>query len=102
MRYLLLTNVTGTDHAALRRELTASGELLGDEVLADAARVVQAGADGLPYVLPLPSGRERLAACWVVDCESEGRAIAIAAHIAASQGAPVELRAVMTAPGEEM
>jgi hypothetical protein len=97
----------------LDRELTATGELVSDHRLAgpEHAQVVRARSGNPPQITtaPFPDGRELLARCWVVDCETPARAIAIAAQVSAAPGRDgrpldlaVEVRQVMTAPGEEM
>jgi hypothetical protein len=111
MRYILLINATRASFGAVedrsrrfRRELTSSGELIADAALSGPheARVVVAGEGGPRITATFPSEREFLAAYWLVDCASPARAIAIAARIAGSRGVPVEVRPIMTAPGEEM
>jgi hypothetical protein len=131
MRYMLLMQATLAElrafvrlapgelaaHAAFMRSLDhalrQSGELVCEEGLAwpDQAEVVRAQGSGAPRVsrAPFPEGREFLAGYWVVDCDSHARAVAIAALISASPGAggvpldiPVEVRRLMSAPGEEM
>jgi hypothetical protein len=57
---------------------------------------------------PLPEAKEFLAGFWIVDVESAERAVAIAARASAAPGLggapmsiPIELRQVMSAPGDE-
>jgi hypothetical protein len=132
MKYMLLMGVTkaGWDEVGtwppgdirahidfmelVNRELAESGELVEGQGLSapDWAKVVRAGADGAPAVTdgPFPEAKEFLAGYWIVDCESEERAIEIAARISAAPGRggapmnmPIEVREVMSAPpGEDL
>lgn len=102
MRYMLLMNYADTPGVppmsewapedarargeammAIHRELTASGELVGAEGLAgpEAAKVVTHDGVGAPVVTdgPFAESKEFLAGYWLVDVESEERAIEIAA-----------------------
>jgi hypothetical protein len=92
-------------------ELTASGELVGAEGLAGPgeAKVVRAQKGGAPAVTdgPFPEAKEFLAGFWIVDCESPERAYQIAARASAAPGPggaplnmPIEVRQVMSAPGD--
>lgn len=69
----------------INEELAESGELVDAQGLTDAshARVVQI-KEGVPVVTdgPYAETKEILAGYWVVDCESNDRALAIAAKIA--------------------
>ena len=69
----------------INEELAESGELVDAQGLTDAshARVVQI-KEGAPVVTdgPYAETKEILAGYWVVDCESNDRALAIAAKIA--------------------
>ena len=91
----------------IHRELTESGELLGAEGLSgpEAAKIVTSDGAGAPIVTdgPFPEAKEFLAGYWMVDVESEQRAIEIAARTSAAPGPggrptrrPIEVRAVMT------
>ena len=75
---------------ALNEELIANGELVQAEVLAglDDARIVSCDAAGAPVVTdgPFPESKELLAGYQMVDVDSEERAIAIAARLAAAPG----------------
>ena len=93
-------------YAALNKELIDSGELVGGSILADArlARIVKSNGVGAPVVTdgPFPESKEVLAGFQVVDVESEGRAIEIAARVSAVPGPggvptrqPIEVRQVM-------
>ncbi len=69
----------------INEELVESGELVDAQGLTDAshAKVVQI-KDGVPVTTdgPYAETKEVLAGYWVVDCESNDRALAIAARIA--------------------
>ncbi|HEY0707256.1 MAG TPA: hypothetical protein VGG33_10675 [Polyangia bacterium] len=95
------------------RQLTATGELLWEEILEppERAKVVRAQPDGSPVVAKAaaPGAREPVLGCWLLDCDAPERAIHVAAQISATPGRggqplclPVEVRPVMCAPGEEM
>lgn len=94
----------------LYQELTASGELVGTEGLTgpSAAKVVTHDGLGAPVVTdgPFPESKEFLAGYWLVDVESEQRAIEIAARTSAApgpggkpMGKEIEVRPVMHAGG---
>jgi hypothetical protein len=96
----------------LNEQLRDSGELVGAEGLAGPgeARVVRAGSGGGPVVTdgPFPEAKEFLAGYWIVDCEGPDRAYQIAARASAAPGPngeplnmPIEVRQVMSAPGDE-
>jgi hypothetical protein len=91
----------------IHQELTESGELLGTEALAgwEAAKLVTSDGAGAAVVTdgPFPETKEFLAGYWMVDVESEQRALEIAARTSAAPGPggrptrrPIEVRAVMT------
>lgn len=92
---------------AIHDELAANGELVGAEALAgrDAAKIVTHDGAGAPVVTdgPFPESREFLAGYWLVDVDSEERAIEIAARTSAAPGPggravarEIQVRAVMT------
>lgn len=74
----------------IHAELVANGELVGAEALAgpDAARIVTDRVGGAPVVTdgPFPESKEFLAGYWLIDVESEERAIEIAARTSAAPG----------------
>lgn len=94
------------------KELQAAGELVGAEGLAapGQARIVRASKTGPgPEVTdgPFPETKEFLAGYWIVDVESREQAYAIAARASAAPGIggkpmylPIEVREVMSAPGD--
>ncbi|HEU5155490.1 MAG TPA: YciI family protein [Streptosporangiaceae bacterium] len=91
--------------AALRRELTESGELLGGEALADSVtgRTVRVRA-GVPVVTdgPYVEAKEQLAGYIVVDCADLERASEIAARIPDARFTAVEVRPIVDLSGQEM
>jgi hypothetical protein len=87
-------------------ELRAAGEFVGGEGLAfaDQAKIVQATDGGVPAVTdgPFPESKEFLAGYWIIDVESEARAIELAATVSTAPGPdgaplnmPIEIRPVM-------
>jgi hypothetical protein len=94
------------------KELTETGELVAAEGLSgpDQAKVVRAQRSGVPAVTdgPFPETKEFLAGFWIVDCEGPQRAVEIAGHVSAAPGfrgarmsIPIELRQVLSVPGDE-
>ncbi len=90
-------------------KLVESGELVDAQGLTgpEQAKVVQAQPSGPPVVTdgPFPETKEFLAGYWIVDVESEERAIEIAGQASASPGrggapaqVPVEVRPIGEAP----
>lgn len=99
----------GAAMMAIHQELAASGELVGTAGLAgpDAAKIVTHDGAGAPVVTdgPFPESKEFLAGYWLVDVESEERAIEIAARTSAAPGPggkpvakEIQVRPVMHAP----
>jgi hypothetical protein len=91
---------------AIHEELAASGELVGAEGLTgpEAAKIVTDDGTGAPVVTdgPFAESKEFLAGYWLVDVESEQRAIEIAARTSAApgpggkpMGKEIEVRPVM-------
>ncbi|MCL7378371.1 YciI family protein [Streptomyces sp. 35G-GA-8] len=104
-------------HIAFMRDtnskLSDAGELVTAEGLAgpEQARIVRAGGDGSAVVTegPFPETKEFLAGYWIVDCESDERAVELAAYVSTAPGPggkplnmPIEVRQVMAGPPEEM
>ena len=94
---------------AIHRELTARGELVGSEGLTgpDAAKIVTHDGVGAPVVTdgPFAEFKELLAGYWLVDVESEERAVEIAARTSAApgpggkpMGKEIQVRPVMERP----
>ena len=99
----------GAAMGAIHEELTERGELVGTAGLAgpDAAKIVTHDGVGAPVVTdgPFPESKEFLAGYWLVDVESEARAIEIAARTSAAPGPggravakEIQVRPVMHAP----
>jgi hypothetical protein len=95
-------------YAALNRELKASGELVGLEVLTgpDVAKVVTFDGVTAPVVTdgPFQEFKEWIAGYQIVDVDSEERAVEIAAKISAVPGPggrsiqqPIQVRRIMDA-----
>jgi hypothetical protein len=77
---------------AFSKKLREAGELVGAEGLGspEQAKLVRAGADGRPITDGVfPESKEFLAGYWIVDVESEERALAIAAEASTAPGAAV-------------
>ena len=95
----------------LNKDLTQSGELVGAEGLAEPgqAKVVRVGMDGRPVTDGVfPEAKEFLAGFWIVDVDKTQRAYEIAARASSAPGPggkvlriPIEVRQVMSAPGDE-
>src|SRR5262245_66492671 len=93
-------------------KLVADGELVEAQGLAgpEDAKVVRASKAGPPEVTdgPFPESKEFLAGYWVIDVESQDRAIEVAAAISLAPGSggvplnlPIEVRQVMSAPAQD-
>ena len=86
-------------------ELTESGELVGGEPLADASTAktvrirggVQDATDG-----PYAEAKEQLAGYLMVECETQERAVEIAASWPDAEYGAMEVRAVLDPAGMEM
>ncbi|WP_117214713.1 YciI family protein [Allorhizocola rhizosphaerae] len=102
---------SGEHMMGIHRELSEAGELVGTEGLTapDAAKIVTSDG-GVPVVTdgPFPETKEFLAGYWLIDVESEERAIEIAARTSAAPGPggkptgrPVEVRPVMSRGASE-
>ena len=94
---------------AFDKKLKARGELVAAEGLDDPrqTKIVRSQKSGVPAITdgPFAESKEFLAGFWIVDCESEARAIAIANEASAAPGPggapmsiPIELRRVGSAP----
>jgi hypothetical protein len=128
MRYMLLMNygdapgvpsmselapedaqARGAAMMAIHQELTERGELVGAEGLTgpEAAKIVTHDGVGAPVVTdgPFAEAKELLAGYWLIDVESEERAIEIAARTSAApgqggkpMGKEIQVRPVMYRP----
>ncbi|GAA2383102.1 YciI family protein [Streptomyces glaucosporus] len=80
---------------AFNARYRGTGELLGAYGLADAAaaRLVRRGGDGAPAVTdgPYLETKEYMASFYLLDCESEERALEIAADMPLAGTDPVEV-----------
>jgi len=89
----------------IMKELTASGELVGGAALADPSTAktvrvrggIETATDG-----PFAEAKEQLAGYLTIDCETEARAIEIAARWPDAQYCAMEVRAVLDTTGMEM
>src|SRR2546423_13662578 len=97
----------------LNQELRERGELVEAQALTgpELAKVVVSDGAGAPVVTdgPFAEAKELLAGYRIVDVESAGRAVEIAARISAAPGAngapirhAIEVREVMSAPDPEV
>jgi len=133
MRFMLLQNYGGVESGCapmyewtpdeirahvefqqeLNRRLEELGELIDAQGLAgpDDARFVVSDGSGSPLVTdgPYPESKELLAGFRVVDVETIGRALEIAAQASAAPGAngapirqAIEVREVLSAPDPEV
>jgi hypothetical protein len=84
-------------------ELQAAGELVFQQGLADAptAKTVRV-ADGVRDSAEGPVGTPALAGFWIIDVADEARAFEIAGRISEAADAPIEVRACMDAPPDEV
>jgi hypothetical protein len=126
MKYMLLMNyaagvppatewapddvkASGAHMGAIWEELAARGELVGAEGLTgpDAAKIVTHDGSGPPVVTdgPFPESKEFLVGYWLINVESEERAIEIAARTSAAPGPggtptarEIQVRPVMDRP----
>ncbi|MBF6097866.1 hypothetical protein IU438_19975 [Nocardia cyriacigeorgica] len=96
----------------LGEKLAAAGELVDAKGLAgpEEARIVSYDGRTAPVVTdgPFPETKEFLAGYWIVDVDSEERALEIAAEASAAPGPGgvpigeyIEVRAVMSAPAAD-
>ncbi|MCA1648029.1 MAG: YciI family protein [Chloroflexi bacterium] len=91
----------------LNDDLTRAGELVDAQGLTDGSRAKTVRfMDGIPVVTdgPFAESKESIIGYWIVDVESEARALEIAARVVAFIGPagapPVEVRQIMDAPPE--
>ncbi len=86
---------------ALDKDLRESGELVDTQGLADGSQAKTVRFEhGIPVPTdgPFAESKESLVGYWIVDVESEQRAIDIASRIVAFVKQPIEVRRVMDAP----
>ena len=87
----------------LDEDLRKSGELVSAEgSRTEARRKTVRFENGIPVATdgPFAESKESLVGYWIVDVESEARAIEIASRIVAFVKVPIEVRRVMDAPPE--
>jgi hypothetical protein len=92
-------------YAALADELAASGELIATEALADASstrRVAVRDGQTLTSDGPFAEAKEQLAGFFLLDCQSAGRAVEIAARVPEAELGLVEVRPVLQLGGTEI
>ena len=98
---------------ALNTELAGLGELVDAQGLAgpEQARFVVSDGVGAPVITdgPFPESKELLAGYRLIDVETVGRALEIAARASAAPGPdgaairqPIEVREVLSAPDPEL
>jgi hypothetical protein len=96
----------GRGHFALSDELAASGELVVSEGLTDPAQrkwvQTRNGATTVSADGPFAEVKEHLAGFYLIDCETEERALAIAARIPDAVWGLVEVRPVLDMSGWDM
>jgi hypothetical protein len=95
----------GRAHFALSDELAASGELIVSEALADPAlakRITSLEGRTSSTDGPFAEAKEHLAGFYLVDCDSEARAVEIAARVPDAIWGLVEVRPVLDLTGADM
>lgn len=88
----------GRRHYAIHDELAESGELVASEGLADPALgkwIDTSGAETIVMDGPFAEVKEHLAGFYLVDCDSEQRAVEIAAQVPDAVWGLVEVRPVL-------
>ena len=92
-------------YAALNEELTASGEMIVAEALADPSEgkaVTVNDGETITSDGPYAEAKEHLAGFYLVECASIERAVEIAARIPEASDATLEVRPILTYSGMEM
>lgn len=90
---------------ALLDEINESGELIDSGALADPSMTKTVRTDGgVPEITdgPFAEAKEQLAGFFIVDCESQERAVEIAAKFPDTPFFPIEVRPIMDLSGMEM
>jgi hypothetical protein len=85
-------------------DLSKAGELVAAEGLADASQAKTVRIqDGIPVATdgPFAESKESLAGYWIIDVESEQRALEFTSQVVAFTGGRIEVRQVMDGPPEE-
>ena len=86
----------------LMGELTASGELVSTNALADPAQTLTVRQDnGAPVVTdgPLAEAKEHFGGYLIVDCETQERVVEIASRWPSLRFSPLEIRPIMDVGG---
>jgi hypothetical protein len=86
-------------------ELTDSGELVFQQGLADPPQAKAVTMqDGAPVTTdgPVVASNESLAGFWIVDVDSEARAIEIATRISEAADTAIEVRECLDAPPDDL
>ena len=92
-------------YGALTEELAASGELIVTEALADPSltrRVTVRDGQTLTSDGPFAEAKELLAGFFLLECQSEQRAVEIAARVPEAELGLVEVRPILQLGGMEM
>ncbi len=87
----------------LDSDLREAGELVSSEGLADGSRAKTVTfQNGVTLVTdgPFAESKESVIGYWIVDVESQARAVEIASRVVAFTHGPIEVRQVMDAPPE--
>lgn len=92
-------------YTAITEELAASGELIVSEALTDVSQAKRVtardgrmtSADG-----PFAEAKEHLAGFFLVDCESQNRALEIAARLPEAMFGLIQVRPVMSLGGPDI
>jgi hypothetical protein len=95
----------GRRHYTLRDELADSGELVIAEALGDPSlskRVAVRDGQTMATDGPFAEVKEHLAGFYLVDCDSQERALAIAAQVPDAVWGLVEVRPILDRNGEDM
>jgi hypothetical protein len=90
---------------ALMAELSASGEFVGGEGLADPSHTKSVRpVDGVPAITdgPLAEAKEHFGGYLIVDCDSVERAAEIAARWPNARFAAMEVRPIMEPGGDDV
>jgi hypothetical protein len=85
----------------LNDDLSTRGELVTAEGLTDATQAKTVAIQGgVPVATdgPFAESKESIAGYWIVDVESEARALDIAKHVVAYTEGPIEVRQVADRP----
>ena len=88
----------------VNEDLTAAGELVAAEGLADASQAKTVRIqNGIPVATdgPYAESKESLAGYWIIDVENEARALEFTSKIVGFTGSATEVRQIMDAPPEE-